>query len=162
MQRAPRICSCGLKVAHGAVCICRQRRKAEADRARPGARQRGYDSRWDKARRTFLRANPWCACCGNRATHVDHIVAHGGDQRLFWNKDNWQPLCQACHSRKTAARDGGFGNLAETVPRRNRFADARGWSQNFGQGGPDRAGWPTRDTSGFSRPGDGKFGEPGQ
>jgi 5-methylcytosine-specific restriction enzyme A len=152
MQRAPRICSCGLKVAHGAVCICRQRRKAEADRARPAARQRGYDSRWDKARRTFLRANPWCACCGNRATHVDHIVAHGGDQRLFWNKDNWQPLCQACHSRKTAATDGGFGNPRENGSSKEPFRRRPGVVANFGQGSPDRAGWLARDTSGFSRP----------
>lgn len=29
---------------------------------------------------------------------------------LFWDRTNWQGLCKQCHSRKTAAEDGGFGN----------------------------------------------------
>jgi 5-methylcytosine-specific restriction protein A len=41
---------------------------------------------------------------------VDHIIPHGGDMRLFWNRGNWAALCQSCHSRKTAKQDGGFGN----------------------------------------------------
>ncbi|HBO7046427.1 TPA: HNH endonuclease, partial [Pseudomonas aeruginosa] len=32
------------------------------------------------------------------ANTVDHIVAHRGDTDLFWDKDNWQPLCGPCHS----------------------------------------------------------------
>jgi len=44
------------------------------------------------------------------ATDVDHIVPHCGDMALFWDVLNWQPLCEACHGRKTAREDGGFGN----------------------------------------------------
>ena len=36
-----------------------------------------------------------------RRTVVDHIVPHRGDARLFWDEDNWQPLCKSCHDRKT-------------------------------------------------------------
>ncbi|WP_413771322.1 HNH endonuclease signature motif containing protein [Pseudomonas aeruginosa] len=35
------------------------------------------------------------------ATEVDHIIAHRGDQALFWDESNWQPLCKPCHSAKT-------------------------------------------------------------
>ncbi|PAU94052.1 HNH endonuclease, partial [Paracoccus salipaludis] len=41
---------------------------------------------------------------------VDHVVPHRGDPERFWDQDGWQPLCASCHSRKTAAEDGGFGN----------------------------------------------------
>jgi 5-methylcytosine-specific restriction protein A len=41
---------------------------------------------------------------------VDHIIPHRGDQALFWDEENWQPLCLVCHNAKTAREDGGFGN----------------------------------------------------
>jgi 5-methylcytosine-specific restriction protein A len=44
------------------------------------------------------------------ATDVDHIKPHKGDMTLFWDRTNWQSLCGPCHSAKTAAEDGGFGN----------------------------------------------------
>jgi len=31
------------------------------------------------------------------ASVVDHIVAHRGDQELFWDQSNWQSLCKPCH-----------------------------------------------------------------
>ena len=34
---------------------------------------------------------------------MDHIRAHNGDLRLFWDRSNWQGLCKPCHSRKTLA-----------------------------------------------------------
>jgi 5-methylcytosine-specific restriction protein A len=37
------------------------------------------------------------------ATIIDHIIPHRGDKRLFWDRTNWQPICQACHDRKTWA-----------------------------------------------------------
>ncbi|MDE4173662.1 HNH endonuclease [Phaeobacter sp. PT47_59] len=37
--------------------------------------------------------------CGAPATVVDHIKAHRGDERLFWGRTNWQPLCASCHNR---------------------------------------------------------------
>ena len=35
------------------------------------------------------------------ATVVDHIVPHRGDHALFWDEQNWQPLCKSCHDKKT-------------------------------------------------------------
>ena len=96
--RPPRVCGCGRVVASGATCPCRKTRKADADRRRPGARERGYDSTWDKARAEFLKAQPICRRCGAPATVVDHITPHRGDKKLFWSRSNWQPLCRSCHS----------------------------------------------------------------
>ncbi|WP_423837057.1 HNH endonuclease [Sutterella wadsworthensis] len=44
------------------------------------------------------------------ATDVDHIKPHRGDPILLFDEKNLQALCHACHSRKTASEDGGFGN----------------------------------------------------
>ena len=71
-------------------------------RAGKTSSQRGYGSRWRKARDGFLKANPLCAYCQKQgrvepATVVDHIKPHKGDQTLFWDKANWQPLCKQCH-----------------------------------------------------------------
>ena len=80
--------------------------------------QRMYSTAWRKARAGFLRKHPFCATCLTagrevRATELDHVVPHDGDFDRFWTRDNWQPLCKPCHSRKT---------LAETKARRpSRF-----------------------------------------
>lgn len=64
---------------------------------------RGYGSRWQKARATFLRTNPLCVFCQQQgktvaAQVVDHKVPHKGDQSLLWDTSNWQPLCTRCHN----------------------------------------------------------------
>lgn len=65
--------------------------------------QRGYGSRWQKARATYLRSHPLCVMCAKRniviaASVVDHIIPHKGDQSLFWDSENnWQSLCKPCH-----------------------------------------------------------------
>lgn len=76
--------------------------------AREGATQRGYDGRWRKARARFLRAHPLCDECRKEgrltpATVVDHIVPHRGNQQLFWDEANWQPLCKHHHDKKTGS-----------------------------------------------------------
>lgn len=73
-------------------------RKARFEATRPSARERGYDSKWQQAREAFLKAHPTCVMCGKPASVVDHIIAHRGDKKLFWNRANWQPLCTSCHS----------------------------------------------------------------
>ena len=71
---------------------------------RSSASDRGYGSRWQKARVTFLRSNPLCVICNQGgkttpATVVDHITPHKGDQDLFWDsQNNWQALCTNCHN----------------------------------------------------------------
>lgn len=86
----------------------------ERDSRRLSSHERGYDRRWAKASKAFLKSHPLCAECARQgrttpATEVDHIVPHKGNKSLFWNSDNWQALCHECHSRKTALEDGGFG-----------------------------------------------------
>jgi len=95
---APRLCGCGHKIASGESCACEKRRKADFDKRRPTARERGYDSKWDKARAEYLKRHPTCCRCSSPATVVDHIVPHRGDMRLFWSRSNWQPLCTPHHS----------------------------------------------------------------
>lgn len=84
------------------------------DQERGSAHERGYNSRWRKARATYLKRHPLCRQCEDEglitaATVVDHIVPHRGDQGLFWDTDNWQPLCKRHHDTKTVREDGGFG-----------------------------------------------------
>lgn len=70
---------------------------------RATARERGYTAAWDRARAGFLRLHPRCAECAReglivRATVVDHVIPHRGDQRLFRDSSNWQALCTNHHS----------------------------------------------------------------
>lgn len=65
--------------------------------------QRGYGSKWQAARLLFLKQFPLCQFCLTRdvieaAVVVDHVVPHRGDQKLFWDRSNWQGLCNSCHS----------------------------------------------------------------
>lgn len=78
------------------------------DGRRGTAASRGYGSRWQKERETFLALYPICADPYNLhpdvtvvATVVDHIEPHRGDESLFWNPKNWQSLCKPCHDFKT-------------------------------------------------------------
>lgn len=81
----------------------------EYDDRRGSARQRGYGSRWEKLRRWHLERNPLCKRCQERghveaAVLVDHIVpVQSADDPLFYEVENLQSLCTACHAIKTAA-----------------------------------------------------------
>ncbi|HEM7186427.1 TPA: HNH endonuclease [Providencia rettgeri] len=76
-----------------------------------------YGGRWAKVRLSFLNENPLCAMCKEQgritaATVVDHITPHrlrdalaSGDtewiakaQKLFWDKKNFQSLCDPHHN----------------------------------------------------------------
>ncbi|MCM2532556.1 HNH endonuclease [Neobacillus pocheonensis] len=80
------------------------------DKRRGSAASRGHDTKWRTYRIDFLKRNPTCISCGEKATVVDHIIAHKGDKDLFWARFNHQAMCASCHSRKTVLEDGGFGN----------------------------------------------------
>lgn len=74
------------------------------------AGSRGYNRRWQKARKRYLSAHPLCEECMKhglytKATVVDHIVPHRGDPKLFWDENNWQALCKRCHDKKTGNED---------------------------------------------------------
>ena len=88
-------------------------RKKDFDATRGTSTERGYNSRWRKARLTYLKKNPLCKHCEKEhrvtpATELDHIIPHKGDSKLFWDTSNWQGLCKQHHSRKTATEDSDF------------------------------------------------------
>lgn len=92
--------------------------RVEVDIRRGSAASRGYDSRWRSARAAYLSHHPLCALCRAEgrytpASDVDHIRPHRGNDDLFWDQSNWQPLCHKCHSQKTAREDGRWGDQAE-------------------------------------------------
>jgi 5-methylcytosine-specific restriction endonuclease McrA len=107
--KAPKICACGRKVAWSEQCECQRRRIQEAKRRhdanRPSARERGYDSKWDRERKAFLICNPVCRRCSAPATVVDHCIPHRGNMKLFWSRSNWQALCAHCHNTAKQAAE---------------------------------------------------------
>ena len=107
MSLPPRICSCGNTVPHGVLCQCQRRatqeRNARHDARRPSAAKRGYNGEWRKARVEYLASHPHCRECSKSgitrfASVVDHVIPHRRDERLFWSRTNWQPLCTPCHN----------------------------------------------------------------
>ena len=83
----------------------------------------GYDRQWRRRRAAYLLVHPFCVWCGAlgltvMATQVDHVVAKslGGSD----DEGNLQGLCAACHARKTAAIDGGFGNRSQPIRPKGR------------------------------------------
>jgi 5-methylcytosine-specific restriction endonuclease McrA len=88
--------------------------KHQADDRRGSARQRGYDSKWERARLHFLAEHPLCRMCEQHgkvvpASVVDHVIPHRGDAKLFWSRSNWQPLCETHHNstKQKQERTGG-------------------------------------------------------
>lgn len=107
----------------------RYRRRYKVVDKRPTAAARGYDSRWQEARREFLRSHPLCAkhfADGKLvpAMIVDHVVPHKGDYKLFWDRNNWQSLCKRCHDYKTATEDGGFGRPIREASKIRQFDES--------------------------------------
>lgn len=73
---------------------------------------RGYGHAWRKIREHVLMTEPLCRTCAAAgrtvaATDVDHIVPKhmDGTDEI----ENLQPLCRACHNRKTAREKGHRG-----------------------------------------------------
>jgi 5-methylcytosine-specific restriction protein A len=81
--------------------------------SRQSSHDRGYDWRWRRASRSFIRANPLCCYCelAGRVTAtecVDHAEPHRGDDALFWDVRNWRPACVACNSAKGTMSETAF------------------------------------------------------
>jgi len=79
-----------------------------------------YNYRWQKERKHFLANNPLCVYCMKQAkittaTVVDHIVPHKGDDNLFWDANNWQPLCKTCHDSVKQSEERGSVRTAYGV-----------------------------------------------
>ena len=78
--------------------------KANHDKRRGTAAERGYDWTWTKASRHHREHNPLCSYCFirfARATSTeltDHLYPHGGtDCPLLWDETYFVSSCQHCH-----------------------------------------------------------------
>lgn len=76
------------------------------------AAARGYGHKWREARAAYLKSHPLCVMCAamnppmvTAATVVNHKIPHKGDQSLFWNRDNWEPLCKRHHDSDAQMRE---------------------------------------------------------
>lgn len=117
---SPRPCrkhGCGKPTRNkSGYCDAHEESERKAQPSGSYAARNGFSkAQWDHVRRAHLQVEPLCRTCKSNdknvsASHVDHIRAHHGDPNLFWDETNLQSLCHSCHSRKTAAHDGGFGN----------------------------------------------------
>lgn len=108
-MRAPRLCRCGHRVAHGVACPCEVReakaRKARFDKGRPSASARGYDAEWRKLRAEHLARHPFCVRCGARAAEVDHKIPVMIAPLRRLDPTNLQSLCTNHHRRAKQSED---------------------------------------------------------
>ena len=118
---APRPCTypgCGTLTTSSRCAKHKYTERRELDAKRGTRTARGYDNRWLRASKAYLRDHPLCQCpdCDEGRIRVrlsevvDHRIPHRGDQALFWDEHNWQAMAKTCHDRKTAREDGAFGN----------------------------------------------------
>ena len=117
---------------------CEKHLPLHPEATRPAAK-RGYNRRWQKARKSYLEAHPLCVQCAKqgkyvRATVVDHIIPHRGDEKLFWDQNNWQALCKNCHDTAERAKESGteqnynmIDGCVNNVPKKPRRIGGR-WS----------------------------------
>lgn len=68
-------------------------------------------ARWRKLREWQLDREPLCAMCHEMgritaANTADHVVAHKGDEALFWGGE-LRSLCASCHSSVKQAEERG-------------------------------------------------------
>ncbi|HHJ4457381.1 HNH endonuclease [Citrobacter sp. RHBSTW-00696] len=135
---------CKARVKSGRCAEHRSQARAEHDSRRGTRTERGYTNRWQRYRLRYLKANPLCKSCQKSgqftpALIVDHIIPIDGEADvLFWPEWNHQPLCHACHNRKTVQDDpltksnraAGYYYAEE-----RRAAYARDWQFHQGKAG---------------------------
>jgi 5-methylcytosine-specific restriction protein A len=120
MPRRPRppcsVPGCPELTARGGRCPTHAK---EAEAARGTTTAKGYGTRWQRVRRRYLYAHPWCVLCSKTATVADHfpesrrsLVARGVSDPDAWSR--LRPLCTTCHNRETAKHQPG-GWAAERV-----------------------------------------------
>lgn len=91
-------------------------RPSPSEAARPSAHERGYNSRWQRFRLSYLADHPLCVPCSTagrtvEATRIDHIDGKGPLGDRGYDETNLVAMCASCHSKKTNRADGGgFGH----------------------------------------------------
>lgn len=103
-MRAPKVCTtkgCTAS-AHHPHSKCEEHRlsaQRDNDRRRPGARERGYDSKWERFAKAYLEVHRTCSVCGGPARVVDHIDGRGPLGPRGYDEANLRPACRPCHAR---------------------------------------------------------------
>jgi 5-methylcytosine-specific restriction protein A len=105
-------------VPHGRARCQGCERKRE--RARGSAAARGYGAEWRAYRKRYLADHPLCVLClaagrPEPAEVVDHVEAHKGDPRRFWDPNNHRALCRPCHDARVDEGDFGRAPSAPAV-----------------------------------------------
>ena len=98
---------CAKPVASGYCEACRAKGLGKEHRD-PEIKRLYGSARWKRRRTAFLDEHPLCVgypegIHGERVVAADvpdHIIPHEGDEELFFDEANWQPLCTPCNSRK--------------------------------------------------------------
>ena len=92
------------------------RHRAEADRRRGTATERGYTSKGHAAfRRAVISADPVCVACHLRPSTVADHYPHSRRELIELGLNPNDPqygrgLCKSCHDRETAANQPGGWN----------------------------------------------------
>ena len=93
-------------------------KRRASDKRRPSARQRGYDSKWQRTRADYLRLHPLCEApegCLEQATDVDHIDGLGPKGPRGHDPENLRAYCHSHHSQRTARdQPGGWHRVGVT------------------------------------------------
>lgn len=93
--------------------------QAEAARKRTTPRAKGYDGAWERTRKAYLRAHPYCECdeCMTLpeplrplATEVNHRDGLGPHAPRGHDWSNLQAVTKAHHSKITAREQPGGWN----------------------------------------------------
>lgn len=72
--------------------------KRDYERTRLTSRQRGYDSKWDKFRRYYLRRHPLCLHCHTAPAVIPHHIKPLPTGAKYDEK-NLEPVCIQCHNK---------------------------------------------------------------
>lgn len=79
--------------------------------SRPTAAARGYNAKWNRTRRRYLRAHPLCECddpsCNLPATEVHHRDGLGPLGPRGHDPTNLRALTHNCHAKLTAREQPG-------------------------------------------------------
>ena len=94
-----RVCSIattGTQCDHHAAPVTR-------DSHKESAAKRGYNYKWQKFRKRYLMANPWCCDCLKRgkytsAREIHHITKLIDAPHLKYALSNLMGLCSRCHA----------------------------------------------------------------
>lgn len=95
----------------------------EADARRGSARDRGYDTRWEKARLAHLARHATCEYCAlegklTAANTVDHLYPKKLYPEIAWHSEWWVSTCGECHNGMKQALEHRGRSALDALARR--------------------------------------------